>query len=387
MVYNCEITKPELGGGVNMSPDQLLLQAKKIAYSIVEETKNIDLVLAYGGLSRRTTNEYSDFDILVISKSSRITWTFVWRGRPVSVWTMSWDEAERLAKGQWGNWCVGASIFSNSLILWSSSKTNEKRFRSLRAVAEEGSHNILEQKLSEFSLLYGYIRKLEDAISCNDVLTPAFLVWDIAKGLIQILSALNNQPLVNNWGRQIEEIKQFKIVPGDFVPRYRKLVTSPPMTALPIARDLVKDVHKLLLTWFHDQSIPKESFALEIKNEWPGALDCLNKIHSAVKDKNPIALRYEAVEYAEYAIWLFQGIRGRKSEVRQFESVPEVITQLPSEHQAALSTLLQSQESHELTAAAEKVKDLLRLEASAVGISLPVVNSLEEAKAFLQISS
>ena len=141
---------------MNSNTDQLLEQARKIIKSLVEVTKDIDLVLAYGSLSRRTANEFSDFDLLVLSESIRISWAFIWRGSPISVWTMSWDEAERLAKGLWGNWCVGGSIFSHSLILWSKSKASEKRFRSLGAVAEEGSQNVLEQKLSKFAILYGY---------------------------------------------------------------------------------------------------------------------------------------------------------------------------------------------------------------------------------------
>jgi hypothetical protein len=255
---------------------------------------------------------------------------------------MTWDEAERLAKGSWGNWCVGVSIFSHSYILWSKSKASEKRFRSLGGIAEEGSQNVLEQKLSKYAILYGYIRILEDAISRNDTLTPAFLIWNIANGLTQILAALNKHPLIHNWGKQLCEMEQFDIAPDDFISRYKKLVTGLPETVLPIAQDLVEDVYKLLLSWFHDQSIPKEDFTSIIQNEWAGTLDCLNKIRSAAKEQNLIAARSAAVEYAEFTIWLFQGLRGKKAEVRQFESVPEVIGQLPSEHQVALGTLLQS---------------------------------------------
>jgi hypothetical protein len=329
-------------GVVNSNIDLLLEQARKIVKSLVDETKDIDLVLAYGGLGRGTANEFSDFDLLVLSESVRISWAFIWRGRPVSVWTMTWDEAERLAKGSWGNWCVGVSIFSHSHILWSKSKASEKRFRSLGGIAEEGSQNVLEQKLSKYAILYGYIRILEDAISRNDTLTPAFLIWNIANGLTQILAALNKHPLIHNWGKQLCEMEQFDIAPDDFISRYKKLVTGLPETVLPIAQDLVEDVYKLLLSWFHDQSIPKEDFTSIIQNEWAGTLDCLNKIRSAAKEQNLIAARSAAVEYAEFTIWLFQGLRGKKAEVRQFESVPEVIGQLPSEHQVALGTLLQS---------------------------------------------
>ena len=97
--------------------NDLLEQAREIAKAIVEETTDIDLILVYGSLARGTAGVFSDIDLLVISDKVSVSWSFVLTERPVSVHTMSWNQIIGVAKGIYGTWSTGASIFANHHVL------------------------------------------------------------------------------------------------------------------------------------------------------------------------------------------------------------------------------------------------------------------------------
>lgn len=363
----------------------LLNQAKEIALHLVNEVDDVDLVLAYGSLAQETADEFSDFDLLVLSDSIRVNWSFILQGRPIMLWTMTWKEAEQVAKGIQGSWCVGTAFLRNYRIFWSKSNQIEKRFRELSKYITEGSQEVLRRTITRFPYLYGHLWRLQEAINQNDTLTPPFLVWNIANAITQILSAINGNPLLHNWGNQIPEMEHFEIVPLDFISRYIQLVTSPSENVLSVATSLVTDVHSLLKTWFNDQKISESDFMHEMQNEYPGIIDGLNKIRSAVKTRNIVAVRAAAVEYTEFAIWLFKGMRGVNAEVRQFESVLDAITILSSKHQRLLRTLLVSRDFNQLLDVAEQLTNLLHSEMVNKGVKLPRVASIDEAIEFLRI--
>ena len=133
--------------------NDLKTQAQKIAEVLVRESRDIDLVLAYGGLARGNTNQYSDIDLVVISDSINVSWSFVMNGTPVSVRTMSWKDATNLSKGLTGEWSVGASIFEQHLVLWSRSNDLEKQFQELSSNVQEGSHEVQSRAVTRFEFL------------------------------------------------------------------------------------------------------------------------------------------------------------------------------------------------------------------------------------------
>ncbi|MFX1475254.1 MAG: nucleotidyltransferase domain-containing protein [Promethearchaeota archaeon] len=372
---------------MNATENSTLRYAKEIAEFLVEKTQSIDLILAYGSLGRGTTDEFSDFDLLVVSESKRISWNFIWQNRPVSVWTLTWKEAEELVKGHRGVWSVGAALLTHNKILWSKSKESEKRLQALTDYLTEGSQAVLRKTVLGFNSIYGYLWRLQEAVKRNDSLSPAFLVWDIGNALVGILAALNGAPLINNWGRQQAELERFDLLPSDFISRYTKLVTSTPKDALIIASELVDDVYTLVSSWFQTQRVQKAEFIQQVEESWPGNLEYLNKIRRAVSLQDLVAGRYAAVDFAEFAIWFFHGLRERKTEIHRFDKPHELVGQLPPAYQIEIGALLQSQDLERLVEAAAKLTNQMQSEAIAAGATLPLAATLTEAKAFLKISN
>ncbi|MGY5852486.1 MAG: nucleotidyltransferase domain-containing protein [Candidatus Thorarchaeota archaeon] len=365
----------------------LLEQAREIAEAIVGETTDIDLILAYGSLARGTADDFSDIDLLVISDNVLVSWSFVLAERPVSVHTMSWNQITGVAKGSHGTWSVAASIFENHLVLWSKSKETEQQFQEISRYIPDGSQEVLRKSITNFTNLYGQLWRLQDAVNHNDVLTPSFLVWNIATGISHILSALNKRPMIHNWGKQLSEMSEFEIAPPEFTTRYSQLVTSPPEEALPIATNLVLDLDILVRKWFNDQKLSKTDSIGLIEGEWSGIIDCLNKVHSAAQSQNLVAVRYAAVEFAEFAIWLLRSIQGDQSDPKHFKKTLDELDRLPPESQKLLEILLVSTKIDDLVEVSEQLANLLKSSMEREGVKPAIAKSANEAKSHLRISS
>ncbi|MGY5874213.1 MAG: nucleotidyltransferase domain-containing protein [Candidatus Thorarchaeota archaeon] len=365
----------------------LLKHAQEIAKAIVEETDDIDLILVYGSLARGTANPFSDIDLLIISDKVSVSCSFVFIERPVSIHTMSWEEIVGVAKGSHGTWSTGASIFENHLVLWSRSKNTEQQFRDISRYISDGSQEVLRRTITNFTSLYGQLWRLQDAVNHIDVLTPPFLVWNIATAIAHILSALNKKPMKHNWGRQLSEMADFETAPPNFTTRYTQLVTSSPEEALPIATNLVLDLDILVRQWFNDQKLSKADSISMIEDEWSGIVDCLNKVHSAAQTQELVAVRYAAVEFAEFAIWFLRSIQGDQSDPKHFKKTLDELDKLSPESQKPLEVLLVSMEIDDIVEASEQLADLLKSRIEGEGVKPPIAKSATEAKAHLRISS
>ncbi len=365
----------------------LLIQAQEIARAIAEETDDIDLIVVYGSLARKTANDFSDIDLLVISDKISVSWNFVLKERPISVHTMSWDETIGIAKGVHGTWSVGASIFENHVVLWSKSKNLEKRFREVSRYIPDGSEEVLRNAVTNFTNLYGQLWRLQDSVNHDDNLTPSFLIWNIAIEISHILSALNKKPMKHNWGKQLSELREFEIVPPEFTTRYEKLVTSPPEESLAIATNLVLDIDLLLRHWFNEQRLSREDSIDMISGEWSGIVDCLNKVYSAAQSQNLVFVRYAAVEFAEFGIWILMSIQGNQSDPKRFDKTLDEIDRLPLECQKPLESLLTSMDIEQLVEASEALASFLKSSMEKVGVKSTTAESISEVKSYLRITS
>jgi hypothetical protein len=300
---------------------------------------------------------------------------------------MSWNQITGVAKGIHGTWSVAASIFENHLVLWSRSKDTETQFREISRYIPDGSQEVLRRSITNFTSLYGQLWRLQDAVNHSDVLTPSFLVWNIATRISHILSALNKKPLIHNWGKQLLEMNEFEITPPEFITRYEQLVTSPPEEALIIATNLVLDLDVLLRQWFNEQKMSREDSIGIIEGEWSGVVDCLNKVRSAAKSQDIVSTRYAAVEFAEFAIWILRSIQGDQSDPKRFKKTLDELDKLPPEAQEPLEILLTSIEVDRLVDAGEKLTNLLKSTMEQEGVNSAIAESVSEAKSHLRITS
>ena len=101
----------------------------------------IAIVALYGSNVLGTQSKFSDVDMFAITDDDTQEFEkyFIYNDHPVDLWSMSWDKAEKIAKGenQQSPWCVAASLFIHNNILYSRSKEDSEKFSNLRAIIEQ----------------------------------------------------------------------------------------------------------------------------------------------------------------------------------------------------------------------------------------------------------
>ncbi|MFX0207244.1 MAG: hypothetical protein ACFFDT_14745 [Candidatus Hodarchaeota archaeon] len=364
---------------------ELLGIAKKIVDHLVSKVDGIDLIYVFGGVAQGREHSRSDLDMALISDIKDIRWEFVLNNKPIFVWSYSWEFLEKVTKGQIDHWSIWSGSIVHAKVLWYKSKHEFERFLQIKKQAKSGAKFAIHRAINSFDSIYGKLWRLQQLIEAKRVLDVRFVTWDIINGLVNILSALNAQYLVNNWGKQLNEIKNFKIIPHNFVNRYKDLLKAKPADALKIASSLVDDVNYLLKEWLIENKKSLNDDLKEIITDWPTVLEFLNKAINAAEKTDLASGLYAAIDNARFDLWAFTALRGIKWAKNGFYSVNEVLNHLPLGLQSNLVTLLESNDLTKLKIATEKLAVSLEKELKENGYILPIVSSLKEAQDFLQI--
>jgi len=365
--------------------EELLKQAQQIADLIVKQVKEIDLVLLYGSIAQGRGHERSDFDMIVVTDEKEVVWEFVIDDRPICLWSQNWKQIEDSAKGTWGYWSVGAASIAHAKILWSKSKRVTERFEKFQKQIKDGGKATLQRAINSYDNLYGKLWRLQKIIDNQNELDARLIIWDIANELVHILSALNNQYLMNNWGKQLREIAEFDKKPNDFVNRYINLIRASPSEALPIAIELIEEVNLLLKEWIIENNKISDKDIKGIVTEWPSVIEFLNKAKSATEKGDLVAGLYAASDNAEWNLWAFTTLQGRIWKRNCFFSTTEAITNLSKKYPQKMSVLLKSLDLIEIEEATEQLAQALAEELNLRGYKLPVATSFEDGLQFLQI--
>lgn len=352
---------------------------------VSQKVDKIDLVYLYGGVAQGRSHARSDLDMVAVCDGTSVRWQFIMDDRPVNLYSMNWKQLEDTAKGLSDAWSVTAGSIAHAKVMWSKSRDMEKRFEQIQGFTKSGGPTALQRAISSFDSLYGKLWRLQRSIESVDILGSRFLIWDIANGLVNILAALNNHPLLNNWGKQLHEIEKLDKKPKDFVKRYEMFVTVEPQDALSIGTGLVDKVNLLLRDWLTDNRQSFDSDVKEIVISWPTNLEYLNKAFSATERNEFPAGYYAASDNAEFNLWAFTSLRGVKWDRRCFFSTEESIAYLPEEVKKHMCTLLKSRSLTDLHAAAKRSTEILSNELEADGWALPFADSLDDALQFLHI--
>ncbi|NHJ39408.1 MAG: nucleotidyltransferase domain-containing protein [Asgard group archaeon] len=360
--------------------------AQEIAKIIAGKTKSIDLVLLYGSIAQGKGHQYSDFDMIVVSDSEKVVWEFILNNRPISLWPITWEKIENILLGKEAIWSVSVTAFTHAQILWSKSNEHEKRFNNLFPKAKEGSINVLKSSIKDHTGIYCNLWLLDEYVKQNKLVNTPFLRWNIANHLVHILSALNNQPLFNNWGKQQEEIAKMKTLPKNFVKRYEEFLTIEPSKCVDIGRKLVDEVIQLLKIWIDENYKKTDETPKNIAMEWSGLIEFLNKIRSARINKDLIACKFAATDIARFAFWAYMILQNEKWDVAVFYPADETIGKMPRKIQKEVETLLLSDNFDSLLEAAKNITLDLKDELTNKGIEIPTTNTIKEAEKFIQIS-
>lgn len=362
----------------------LLDQAQEITHYIVNRVDKIDLVYLYGGVAQGRETPRSDIEMCAVSEEKQVRWEFILDDRPVFIWPQTWKQLNAISTGKEGCWSVAGGSIAHAKILWSKSDEKREKFLKIQEKSKLGAKSALKRSINSFDELYGKLWRIQKAIEAGRKLDTTFLIWDLANGIANILAALNNRFLLNNWGKQIQELQMFRKAPKNFVERYVALVKSEPEEALQIASDLVDDVNMLLKNWILENQVAFKEELEEIVTDWPTVLEYLNKAVSATEQRDISAGLFASCDNAQFNLWAFTALRNIKWNKSSFFSATEEIRRLPSDIGNDLALLLESKDLSEIEKATYRLAEHLRGELEE-GRTLPECSSLEEALRFLKI--
>ena len=285
-------------------------KAKKIAEKLLSKVSDIDIILLYGSLAHGKGHSRSDYDMIAVSDYKEIEWEFLIGKQPICLWSMTWKDIEDLITAKDGKqWSIGVSSLDKAVIVYYRDENVLVKFNQMKIRVSEGGVNALKQSFVNFNSFYGQLWKLEKYIEQNKMLELTFLKWQIFIDLNCTLSALNKKYFLNNWGKQLQEIVNFNILPVEYISRAKKFLLSEPKKALEIASELVKDMRTLMKAELISDK--KEITIREIASGWSGVIEYLNKSKSAEEKNDLIAGLYAACDNAEYYLWAFQLLQNK----------------------------------------------------------------------------
>ncbi|MGD8505057.1 MAG: hypothetical protein PVF15_00125 [Candidatus Bathyarchaeota archaeon] len=363
---------------------ELLNLAQEITQYLVNRVDEIDLVYLYGGVAQGREHPRSDIEMSAVSEKKQVRWEFILDERPIFIWPQTWKQLETVSAGKEGCWSIAAASIVHAKILWSKSDEEREKFLKIQSESNLGAKSALKRSINSFDELYGKLWRVQKAIEAGRKLDTTFLVWGIANGIVNVLAALNNRFLLNNWGKQIQELKTFRKMPKNFIERYIALIESQPKEALQIASDLVDDVNVFLKEWILENQVAFKEALEEIVTDWPTVLEYLNKAVSATEQRDISAGLFASCDNAEFNLWAFTTLRNIKWNKSSFFSATEEIKKLPSDIGNNLSLLLESKDLSEIQKATYQLAEQLRRELEE-DWTLPESSSLEEALRFLKV--
>ncbi|MHA1461577.1 MAG: nucleotidyltransferase domain-containing protein [Candidatus Heimdallarchaeota archaeon] len=359
-------------------------QAEEIAKKLAKEVSDIDVILVYGGIAQGRFDKYSDYDMIAISDKKWVAWEFILDNQPICLWPMTWKKAEEVATGKTGYWSVAAAAIFESKVVWQKSDKMLKKFEDLKKFVSEGGPRTLKKAIADYDRLYGKLWRMQKAIEQKNELDISFLKNDIVNELAHILSALNNRFYLNNFGKQLSEIETFEHIPNDFIENYRKFLIAEPEESLVIGSTIVEEVKILVRNWLNEQKLDPNENAIGIAKEWPGIIEWLNKTLSANEKGDLIGGLMAATANAEYYLWAFLLLQNKKWLRNGFYSTEEELLKLSKNIPDNIKTLLQSQNLEEIKNAAQQLTVILEEELKLRGATLPIADSLDNAKQFIQ---
>jgi hypothetical protein len=358
---------------------KILNQAQEIVDYLVNKVDDIDLIYLFGGLAQGRAHPRSDIEMVTVSDKKIFRWEYVLDDRPIFIWPKSWEQLENIATAKNGHWSVAGASIVHAKVLWQKSVEMKRKFVEIQKKAKSGANDTLRRSINTFDGLYGKLWRIQKAIETERIKDINFLIWDILKEIINSLAALNNQFLLNNWGKQIQELETFKIIPENFIERYLTLLQSPPEKTLQIASDLVDDVNKLLKNWILENQVSFVKDLEEIVTDWPTVLEFQNKAISAAEEEDFSVGLYAASDNAWFDLWAFTALRNIKWNMSCFFSATDELRKLPTDITNNLTILLESKNLFKIQKATCLLADQLRIELKNAGWTLPECSSLEEA--------
>ncbi|MBU3089452.1 hypothetical protein KPL42_13220 [Clostridium gasigenes] len=186
---------------------------------------DVSLLLSYGSYVNGTANSLSDVDFYFIPKTERaygLCTTFIVESVGFDLFPMSWERVEGLAELQE---CL-TPLLANVNILYCNSLEDKHRFEELQNKLNKNMNNkdfMLEKASKELDSSISLYETIMFEDSMCDIRT---LAGKIAMSLSNVVAYINQTYFIFGLKKQMEDLKNFKSVPDDFILMYESIVES-----------------------------------------------------------------------------------------------------------------------------------------------------------------
>lgn len=202
----------------------LIEMAQKISRHVVEELGDqARLVIVYGSTARGEATPFSDLDILVITTDASYQRSFVLQGRPVEIWSMTFEQCKKLIITPSLSWGVAVTMFFQNKVLYGDRSILTQLQNLYRSLNMEPFIQFCARNLVCFAEILG---KVKGAAQTKDIVYARWAAYDLANTVAGMVAMINKKYYLNQWGKHMAEILQCKILPDRFEHCYRTLWLS-----------------------------------------------------------------------------------------------------------------------------------------------------------------
>lgn len=365
----------------------LLKVAEEVSRKAVERYgENIALIAIYGSIAVGSQSSLSDLDMFAIVDNNKpegipFELGFIYQDHPVALWSMTWDDAERMALGEGESsyiWSVAASLFVNHKIIYQRSEEDLQKFNKLRYKVQKVQEN-RKERLKTVLHLFNKLSNIYDfrlANESNDLLSARWSAWKLINQSCNILAWLNNKWYDKNWGSNLQLVFQLPVKPRDFEKHIRILSTSDDINEISnTAEVLIEAIRNFIV---EEQIKCKEKVGAIKANHFVHIKEYLNKIRSGCINEDILLASYAATELQIWISELMALKEGCLANVYEFNQYQEVQCYYNDSKLPDLTTFITENDYNGLLNLVDQLEDRLKVIYERKGQHLPLIKNIEE---------
>lgn len=284
----------------------LLLEiAEEIASTLSKSIAEIKLILVYGSVARNSSSQFSDLDMITLFDSekdkeqfkSQVNLNFMFKDHPVDAWASSFEKLEKkTSEIKTSMWLNQISGLLDCKILYSKDEECTKRFiefqQTIRKIIGDHKNNVtlIKKDFHPWSIFY----RLKQCQESNDWVSGRFAIWELIFNLITVYARLNDTYLTKNWGSNMHEAFKFSKLPDHFQEKVETLIISQDWEHI---LNLCEELSEMAQKDIEQASIETSTLPVhDMKEEFLGFMEYLNKIRAACKKQDLMTASYAATE-------------------------------------------------------------------------------------------
>jgi len=225
--------------------------------------EDIALAAYYGSYATGTFNEKSDIDIFFIPKTER-GWKmgdcFIFQDIGIDIFPISWDRVESISDFD-ESIC---SVIADCKIFFSSSTPDLAKFKGFQKKIKyymqiENKAFLLNKAVDKFQKIYKILYRMEKSVVLKD---SAFMTYkhEFMIALFEVYAHLNQRYFKSGWGKNLNEIFNFKRLPAEFEKNINILLEGKDVSnVISCCKSLIEDTEEILKVDMEKSFIPKKA--------------------------------------------------------------------------------------------------------------------------------